>query len=106
MVVDLYNLSLDTVRKVEPVFNLFYEKVIAKEAVYLAFLIREGQDSGEFIKTDVDKIATSILTVITSIRCKEIHTSHINLTGEASYNKILEEIKFISKLILKGIRAI
>jgi hypothetical protein len=86
MVVNLYNLSLDTVRKVEPVLNLVYEKVLAVEAVYLAFLIKEGQDSGKVIKTDVNKIATSILTFITSIRYKEIHTSHFNLTGEADYN--------------------
>lgn len=105
MVVNLHNLSLDTVRKVEPVFNLVYEKVLSKEAVYLASLIKEGQDSIEFVKTDIEKVAMSILTVATSIRYKEIHTSYVTLAGEADYTKILEEIKFVSKLILKGIKA-
>lgn len=104
MVVNLHNLSLDTVRKVEPVFYHVYEKVLEKEAKYIATVIDEGVVSKEFSATDSYRVARVLLTVATAIRYKEIHMSLVNMAAEADYNKVLEDIKFVAQLILNGIK--
>lgn len=104
MVVNLNNLSLDTVRKVEPVFYHVYEKVLEKEAKYLAAVIEEGVASNEFIANDSSRIAHVLLTVATAVRYKEIHMSMVNMAAEADYTKILEDIKFVAQMILNGIK--
>ncbi|CAN5364586.1 hypothetical protein BH11BAC2_BH11BAC2_10040 [soil metagenome] len=105
LVVNLHNLSMDTIRKVEPVFSEIYDKILAKEAAFLSQLIKEGVDDGEFTKTDSQKLAEILLTVATSIRYREVHISYVRMAGEADYVKITDEVKLIAKMILKGIKA-
>ena len=104
-VVNLHNLSMDTVRKVEPLFTEIYDKILAKESVFLASLIKEGVEAGEFIKSDANRIADVMLNVATSIRYRQLHVSYVTMAGEADYNKISDEIRYVTKLILKGMKA-
>ena len=104
-VVNLHNLSMDTVRKVEPLFTEIYDKILAKESVFLASLIKEGVEAGEFVKSDANRIADVLLNVATSIRYRQLHVSYVTMAGEADYNKISDEIRYVSKLILKGMKA-
>ncbi len=105
MMMNLHNLSLDTVRKVEPIFTEIYDKILKRESIYLASLIKDGIEGGEFVKVDVNRVADALLNVATSIRYRELHISFVKMAGEADYDRILEDIKFVSKLMLKGLKA-
>ncbi len=104
-VVNLHNLSMDTVRKVEPLFTEIYDKILAKESVFLASIIKEGVETGEFVKSDANRIADVLLNVATSIRYRQLHVSYVTMAGEADYTKISDEIRYVTKLILKGMKA-
>lgn len=103
LVVNLHNLSVDTVKKVEPVFTEVYNKILMKESTFLTSYILEGIENGEFEKTDAKKVADALLMVATSIRYRALHISYVNMASEADYHQILEEIKYVSALMLKGI---
>lgn len=103
-VVNLHNLSMDMIRKVEPVFLETYEKVLHLEIKFLNDILNEGIVSGEFQQHDAGKVAEAILNVAVSIRYREVHNSIVKLAAEADYHKIAEEIKFVTGLLVKGIR--
>lgn len=103
-IVNLHNLSLDTIRKVEPIFNDVYDMVLQKETAFVAAMLREGQESGEFQKADVQRIAHILLEIAIAIRYKSIHTSNARMDADADYAGILEDTRMASKLILKGLK--
>lgn len=103
-VVNLHNLALDTVRKVEPVFFDVYEKVLVKETDYLEGLIESGIKNKEFKETDSKLIAQSIIEVSTSVRYRQVHISSVKMAGEADFLCISNKIHVVAKLILAGIK--
>ena len=103
LVVNLHNLSVDTVKKVEPVFMEVYTKVLVKESTFLTAYITEGINNGEFEQVDAKKVADSLLLVATSIRYRALHISYVNMAMEANFHEILEEIRFVSALMINGI---
>ena len=103
-IVNLHNLSLDTIRKVEPIFNEIYDLVLQKEAAFIAGMLREGQESGEFSKADAQHTADILLEIAIAIRYKAIHTSNARMESDADYSRILEDTRYASKLILKGLK--
>jgi AcrR family transcriptional regulator len=103
-VVNLHNLALDTVRKVEPVFFDVYDKVLVKEAEYLEGLIESGIREKEFKQADAKVIAQSIIEVSAGVRYRQVHISSVKMAGEADFLSIMKKIRVVVKLILAGIK--
>jgi len=103
-VVNLHNLALDTVRKVEPVFFDVYDKVLVKEAEYLEGLIESGIREKEFKHADAKVIAQSIIEVSAGVRYRQVHISSVKMAGEADFLSIMKKIRVVVKLILDGIK--
>lgn len=105
-VVNLHNLSMDFVRKFEPFFNDLYQKILNREVEFISEILKEGIHTGEIRRCDTDKVGDAILTMATSIRYRELHISHIRLASDADYDRILEDIRYVAKLIINGIKVI
>jgi AcrR family transcriptional regulator len=103
-VVNLHNLALDTVRKVEPVFFDVYDKVLVKEAEYLEGLIESGIREKEFKQADAKVIAQSIIEVSAGVRYRQVHISSVKMAGEADFLSIMKKIRVVAELILDGIK--
>jgi AcrR family transcriptional regulator len=103
-VVNLHNLALDTVRKVEPVFFDVYDKVLVKEAEYLEGLIESGIREKEFKQADAKVIAQSIIEVSAGVRYRQVHISSVKMAGEADFLSIMKKIRVVVELILDGIK--
>ena len=103
-VVNLHNLALDTVRKVEPVFFDVYDKVLVKEAEYLEGLIESGIREKEFKQADAKVIAQSIIEVSAGVRYRQVHISSVKMAGEADFLSIMKKIRVVVELILAGIK--
>jgi AcrR family transcriptional regulator len=103
-VVNLHNLSLDTIRKVDPIFQEVYKVILLKEAEFLAGIIKEGQESGEFIKSESQKVAELLLEVASAIRYKEVHIAALRSSEEPDYSRIQDTIRNSTRLILKGLK--
>jgi hypothetical protein len=103
-VVNLHNLALDTVRKVEPVFFDVYDKVLVKEAEYLEGLIESGIREKEFKHADAKVIAQSIIEVSAGVRYRQVHISSVKMAGEADFLSIMKKIRVVVELILAGIK--
>jgi AcrR family transcriptional regulator len=99
-VVNLHNLALDTVRKVEPVFFDVYDKVLVKEAEYLEGLIESGIREKEFKQADAKVIAQSIIEVSAGVRYRQVHISSVKMAGEADFLSIMKKIRVVVELIL------
>ncbi len=104
MLMNLHNLSMDTIRRFEPIYNDLYEKMMTREETFVADIIREGIVDGEFQKVDAPRVAHALLTVAVSIRYRGLHISHVRMAGEADYAKMQEDIRFVVKLVLDGIK--
>jgi AcrR family transcriptional regulator len=103
-VVNLHNLALDTVRKVEPVFFDVYDKLLVKEAEYLEGLIESGIREKEFKQADAKVIAQSIIEVSAGVRYRQVHISSVKMAGEADFLSIMKKIRVVVELILDGIK--
>jgi AcrR family transcriptional regulator len=103
-VVNLHNLSLDAIRKVDPIFQDIYQVILIKEAEFLSGLIKEGQETGEFVKSESQKVAELLLEVASAIRYKEVHITALRNTDVPDYTKIQDTIRSSTKMILKGLK--
>lgn len=103
-IVNLHNLSLDVIRKVEPIFNDVYAQVLKKESAFVASMLKEGQESGEFVKHDAERTAEVLLEIAIAIRYKAIHTGNSRMSEDSDYTAIQEDTKYAAKLILRGLK--
>ena len=90
-VINLHQLSLDTLRKVEPLFDTLYKQVLEKEIDFL----RELVDKLLKKNNDNKQLAQSLLTIADGIKAKLIQNSGVQYANEIDYSKIEDEIRFV-----------
>jgi AcrR family transcriptional regulator len=100
--VNLNNLSKDTIISEAPKFAELAQKVCEMEANYLDQVIRKCVESGEFKPCDTRRIAETILTIANALKHKAMQGPTFQF-AEADYRKIEEETVFAISLILDGI---
>lgn len=105
MLMNLHNLSMDTIRRFEPIYNELYERMMAREVEFVSEIIQEGIKDGEFRPVEATRVSHALLTVAVSIRYRGLHISHVRMAAEADYTKMQDDIRFVVKLILDGIKA-
>lgn len=102
---NIHHLTLDSILKVEPVFNEIYRLVLAKEIDFVRALLKAGQEQGEFGKFDPSRIAEILLELAISIRYKAIHSASARMLDKPDDEKMQEDTRLTAKLILKGLRS-
>ena len=102
-VVNLHQLSLDTLRKVEPLFDKLYQQVLDKEIEFLETLVSELITPEK--KPDTRRIAKSLLTIADGIKIKLFQDSGVQYASEVDYSRIEDEIRYVTSIFLKGIQA-
>ncbi|MFT8887359.1 MAG: TetR/AcrR family transcriptional regulator [Ethanoligenens sp.] len=96
---NLKQLSIDSMQKIAPVFQLMYDRLMEEETQTLAHILQESIENGEVRACDTYRVAKSILTVAEAIRSRIDCT----LSEEGSYATILDEVRYTVSLILDGI---
>ena len=104
-IANIHHLTLDSILKVEPVFNEIYGMVLAKEIDFVRTLLKAGQEQGEFGKFDPSRVAEILMELAVSIRYKAIHSAAARMLDKPDDEKMVEDTRLAAKLILKGLRS-
>ncbi|MCP4347267.1 MAG: TetR/AcrR family transcriptional regulator [Desulfobacterales bacterium] len=103
-VINLHNVSLETLRSVQPVFRKLYQAVYEKELDFMENLLRNCVDGDEIADCDTRRIAKSILTVADAIKHSTFNTPDIQFGSQIDYSEVEDEVSFVVSLIINGLK--
>lgn len=95
---NLQELTDDVVKKVEPIFTTLRDGIHQEEKTLLRDVLDEGIYRGEINKTDSGKFADVLLKVASAFRLP------VNGGADSGEQSALEDIRFTTRLMLRGIR--
>lgn len=95
---NLQELTDDVVKKVEPIFTTLRDGIHQEEKTLLKDVLDEGIYRGEINRTDSGKLADVLLKVASAFRLP------VNGGAESVEQSALEDIRFTTRLMLRGIR--
>ena len=67
-VVNLHNLSVDTLNRVQPAFKALYQSVLEREITFLRQILERGVQSGEIRDCHPEHLARAIMTVADALK--------------------------------------
>lgn len=102
-VVNLHNLSIETLRQIQPSFKALYQDVQAREIDFIAQLLKNGMDRGEIKPGDPGKLARIILTVTDAIKQGACEDSAPDLPEAIDYSQVEKDVIYAVDLMLKGL---
>ena len=100
-VVNLNQLSLEMLQRVQPIFDQLYQIVWKKEVDFIENLLRNGKDK---LSTDnTHTVAESIITIADALKHEEIRQADTMFASDIDYSEIEKKTKQIIQLIFKGL---
>jgi TetR/AcrR family transcriptional regulator, biofilm operon repressor len=96
--------TTDTLHKILPRFFELYEGVMKEEIKFVAGLLREGIKIGDLIKTDADKLSSSLINMSDALKHSVEQHALLKGESEADYTLSLQEMKFLVQLIFNGLK--
>ena len=100
-VVNLNQLSLEMLQRVQPIFDQLYQIVWKKEVDFIENLLRNGKDK---LSTDnAHTVAESIITIADALKHEEIRQADTMFASDIDYSEIEKKTKQIIQLIFKGL---
>ena len=102
--VNINNLSVETLLNVQPVCKDQYEKVCDSETGFISKILDCCINKGEIIKCDTKRIAGTINSVIDAIKIKGLQESRTKFISEVDYKGFIDEVIFTVSLILDGLK--
>jgi hypothetical protein len=102
-VLNLRNLSLETVQSFKPFFDQLYQIIVEREIDYLNSILEGYRQKNEIINCDTKRIAASILIIADAIKGKYTQCIGYCFVTDVDHTKIEDEVKFTVSLILDGL---
>lgn len=96
--------STETLNKILPRFFELIEGMMKEEIKFLGSIIKEGMKAGEIIKTDADKLSSSLINMSDSLKHSVEQHALLKGESEADYTLSLQEMKFLVQLIFNGLK--
>jgi TetR/AcrR family transcriptional regulator, biofilm operon repressor len=96
--------TTDTLHKILPRFFELYEDMMKEEIKFLTGLIKEGIKAGDMIKTDADKLSSSLINMSDALKHSVEQHALLKGEAEADYTLSLQEMKFLVQLIFNGLK--
>lgn len=96
--------NTETLNKILPRFFELYDDMMKEETRFLASLIKEGIKTGEIIKTDADKLASSLINMSDALKHSVEQQALLKGLASADYTLSLQEMKFLVQLIFNGLK--
>ncbi|MHA4811676.1 TetR/AcrR family transcriptional regulator [Flavitalea flava] len=105
-VLSLNRVSTETLNKLLPGFFELYEAMMKQEMKFLAQVIKEGVDSGELVKINAEKLASSLMHMIDALKHSVEQKAILKMDREIDYTDSLKEMKFLVSLIFAGLKKV
>ena len=101
-VMNLHNLSVESLRSIQPFFEKIYADFYEKEVNFIADILATCMKNDEIKPCDSKRIAKSILAVTDAIKLKALQGKDVRFADKTVYQKVEDEVVFIVSLILDG----
>ncbi len=95
----LQEITNDVVKKIEPLFSTLRQGILSEERKLLREVLEDGINRGEINRTDSSKLSEVLLKVASAFK---IQPNGSDLQQAESV--ALEDIRFTTRLILRGVR--
>ncbi|MDJ0991680.1 MAG: TetR/AcrR family transcriptional regulator [Desulfobacterales bacterium] len=102
-VVNLHNLSIDTLNRVQPTFKALYQSVLEREIAFIELILEQGMQAGEIRDGQAGRLAHAIMTVADALKHAACCQSDKPWPAEIDYSAIESDLDLIVGLILDGI---
>ena len=102
-VVNLHNLSRETLQRMQPAFQAVYQDVLDREIAFIGQLLKDGMQGGELRPGPADKLARIILTVTDAIKQTTCDTPSNRLQAAVDYTDVEKDVIYAVTLILDGL---
>jgi AcrR family transcriptional regulator len=102
-VVNLHNLSIETLNRVHPTFKALYESVLAREVAFVARILEQGAADGEIDARASERLARAILTVADALKHSAGCRTDARWPAEIDYSGIEADLTLIVNLIMDGL---
>jgi hypothetical protein len=96
-------LTNNTVTNTCPVSKDLCERLTEFDIKNLSQILNECIQKGTLRKFDVERVASSIITVVYAIKNKKTDSQDINLSHTCNIQEVEQEVEFTVSLILEGL---
>ncbi len=103
-VLNLHQLSIESLHKLEPVFEHLYQTVLEKEVAFIADLLQKGIGEKVFIPHSVQDVGEALMLIADALKHDAASKSKALFTMEIDYSVVEVKIKFIIGLVLEGLK--
>lgn len=102
-VVNLHNLSVDTLNRVQPAFKALYQSILDREIAFIRQILEQGIQSGEIRDCYPEQLAHAIMTVADALKHAACCQTDKPWPAEIDYSGIESDLNLIVGLIMDGI---
>lgn len=102
-VVNLHNLSFDTLNRVQPAFKALYQSILEREIAFIRQILEQGIQSGEIRNCHPERLARAIMTVADALKHTACGQTDKPWPTEIDYSGIESDLKLIVGLVMDGI---
>ena len=102
-VVNLHNLSIDTLNRVQPTFKALYESILEREIAFMVQMLEQGIQAGEIRTCPTGQLAYAIMTVADALKHTACSQTGRPWPTKIDYSGIAKDLELIVGLIMDGI---
>jgi AcrR family transcriptional regulator len=103
-VLNVHHLSIESLQRIEPIFNDLYTLVQEKEIAFIQSILEGGIEQDTLEMEEPKRVATALIRVAEAVKHDGIRLSGNNLVEETDFSRIENELRFILQLILSGLQ--
>lgn len=103
-VLNLHQLTLENLHRLEPLFDDVYRAVRERELEFVAGLLREGVQDREFLNLDPSQAADALLTAADAVKHEAMQQARTAYAQEVDYAPVQAKTTYLLTLVLNGLR--
>jgi AcrR family transcriptional regulator len=102
--VNYFDFSVQIVLEMQPMLDKLHREFRQRDIDFLATIIQEGINEGEFRKCDPKRVADAIRALVDALRFRELRSATLRSAREINYKKLENEAAYILNLLIQGIK--
>ena len=103
-VLNLHQLSLEHLHRLEPLFDDVYRAVRERELEFVAGLLQAGVQDREFLNLDPPRAADALLTAADAVKHEAMQQARTAYAHEVDYAPVQAKTTYLLTLLLNGLR--